>query len=159
MVKGNTIKNENYLKYISKIKSTDLDINEMESLLVEIFQYGIELSKAYCEAVKKSKEDEKIRNINNNIWKYDKGYVDFVNCTAKVNDAEVDLGYIQSRILKILVKHKGNPVDRDMIIDQIWGEDVDITYRTIDSHISKLKRKLYLSDSIVSVRNVGYKLN
>ena len=53
MVKGNTMINESYLKSISKIRSKDLDIDEMENLLVEIFQHGIDLSRAYCEAVKK----------------------------------------------------------------------------------------------------------
>ena len=82
MVKNSTMINEDYLKGIRKITSKDLDINEMENILIEIFQCGIDLSKAYCEAIKKSKEDERIRNINNNIWKYDKGYVDFSNCKA-----------------------------------------------------------------------------
>ena len=160
MIKNNTMISDDYLKCISKIKAKDLDISDMENLLVGIFQCGIELSKAYCEAVKKSKEEENILyNFNNNIWKYDKGYVDFVNCIAKVNDSEVDLGYIESKILKMLVKHKGNAVDRDMIIDKIWGDDAEIAYRTIDVHVSKLRRKLLLDDDLVSVRNVGYRLN
>ena len=158
MVKNSTIINEDYLRGIRKITSKDLDINEMENILIEIFQCGIDLSKAYCEAIKKSKEDERIRNINNNIWKYDKGYVDFSNCKAIVNESEIEIGYIAARILKILVNHKGNPVNREMLLDQIWGEDVEVSYRIIDTHISRLKRKLYLDDSIVSVRNIGYKL-
>ena len=68
-------------------------------------QHGIDLSKAYCEVVKRSKEDEEIRRINNSIWEYDKGYVDFVSCRAKVNDLDVELGYIGSRILKVLVRN------------------------------------------------------
>ena len=59
----------------------------------------------------------------------------------------------------MLVKHKGNAVDRDMIIDKIWGDDAEIAYRTIDVHVSKLRRKLLLDDDLVSVRNVGYRLN
>ena len=158
MVKCNTMINESYLKSISKIRSKDLDIDEMESLLVEIFQHGIDLSRAYCEAVKRSKEDEEIRRINNSIWKYDKGYVDFVSCKAKVNDLDVELGYIGARILKVLVKHKGDTVDRSMMIDKIWGNDAVISSRTIDAHVCKLKKRLLLDDSIICIRSIGYKL-
>ena len=35
MIKDNTMINESYLKSISKIRSKDLDIDEMENLLVE----------------------------------------------------------------------------------------------------------------------------
>ena len=158
MVKCNTMINGSYLENISKIRSKDLDIDEMESLLVEIFQHGIDLSRAYCEAVKRSKEDEEIRRINNSIWEYEKGYVDFISCKAKVNDLDVDLGYIGAMILKVLVKHKGDTVDRSMMIDKIWGNDAVISSRTIDAHVCKLKKRLLLDDSIICIRSIGYML-
>lgn len=158
MVKCNTMINGSYLENISKIRSKDLDIDEMESLLVEIFQHGIDLSRAYCEAVKRSKEDEEIRRINNSIWEYEKGYVDFISCKAKVNDLDVDLGYIGAMILKVLVKHKGDTVDRSMMIDKIWGNYAVISSRTIDAHVCKLKKRLLLDDSIICIRSIGYML-
>lgn len=158
-MKKNNGMNGDYLKSLSSIMSSNLDVDEMENLLVGIFQYGIDLSKAYCEAVRKSnEEDENIKNVNDNIWRYEKGYVDFLHYKAMVNDSEVELGYIRTNILRLLVKYKGRPVNRDMILDQIWGYDVPADYRVIDVHISILRKKLALDDDIVSVRNIGYKL-
>ena len=45
-----------------------------------------------------------------------------------------------------------------MLLDQIWGNDADISYRTIDAHVCKLKKRLLLDDSIICIRSIGYKL-
>lgn len=67
MVKGNTMINESFLKSISKIRSKNLYIDEMDELIVEIFQHGIDLSKAYCEAVRRANEEDELKSINSVI--------------------------------------------------------------------------------------------
>ena len=65
-------------------------------------------------------------------------------------------------ILKLLYLNRDKPVDRNDIIDHVWGEGHYPTNRTVDNYIVKL-RKWCETDSnhsikITSIRGVGYKL-
>jgi DNA-binding response OmpR family regulator len=64
-------------------------------------------------------------------------------------------------ILKLLIEQSGRVVSRDEIIDRIWGENKDMSPRSIDNAIARLRN--VLSDQneniIRSVRGVGYQWN
>lgn len=65
-------------------------------------------------------------------------------------------------ILELLYKKQSTAVERDEIINQIWGEDKFPSNRTVDNYIVKL-RKWCETDSlksleIQSIRSIGYKL-
>ncbi len=65
-------------------------------------------------------------------------------------------------ILELLYKKKNEAVDREEIIEKIWGEDKFPSNRTVDNYIVKL-RKWCESDpqksiEIQSIRSIGYKL-
>ncbi len=66
-------------------------------------------------------------------------------------------------ILELLYKKKNEAVDREEIIEKIWGEDKFPSNRTVDNYIVKL-RKWCESDKtksieIQSIRSIGYKLS
>lgn len=75
----------------------------------------------------------------------------------------VELTDKEFQILALLMKRSSEVITRDDFLKTIWGEDVYITNRTIDIHISALRRKIEDDPEhpslIVSVRNVGYKFN
>jgi DNA-binding response OmpR family regulator len=52
------------------------------------------------------------------------------------------------------------PVERDEILNKVWGDDGDYVGRTLDVFISKLRKKLEADAcvKIVNIRGVGYKL-
>ena len=61
-------------------------------------------------------------------------------------------------ILKCLVDHEGQVLSRQQIIDQVWKETDEIPFdRVIDVYMKELRKKLAL-DCIITIRNVGYKL-
>lgn len=71
------------------------------------------------------------------------------------------LGHFELEILKILVEHAEQPVDRNKLLDVIWGlEGFPIT-RTVDNHIVSLRRKIEPDPKhprhIVTVHSIGYK--
>ena len=78
-------------------------------------------------------------------------------------NALIELTEKEFQILVLLMKRSSEVVTRDDFLKTIWGEDVYITNRTIDIHISALRRKIEDDPEhpslIVSVRNVGYKFN
>ncbi|MBF0993706.1 MAG: winged helix-turn-helix transcriptional regulator, partial [Granulicatella sp.] len=57
-----------------------------------------------------------------------------------------------------LVDHEGQALSRQQIIDQVWKETDEIPFdRVIDVYMKELRKKLAL-DCIITIRNVGYKL-
>ncbi|WP_370831223.1 winged helix-turn-helix domain-containing protein [Clostridium sp.] len=94
-----------------------------------------------------------------NIWTYNNIEVDFINFTAKVNGEYVKLGMMPIKILKLLLEYEGQVLSRSQILDNIWGNDISLCDRTIDVHISNLKRTLMLDTCIQSIRYIGYKIN
>jgi DNA-binding response OmpR family regulator len=75
---------------------------------------------------------------------------------------EVPLTRKEFEILLVLAKRRGEVVSRDEICDLVWGADVFVTQRVIDTHIASLRKKANLDretgPQILSVRGVGYKL-
>ena len=70
----------------------------------------------------------------------------------------VDLTSLEFKLLLYLAKREGEVVEREKMLDDIWGEDVHVYSRSVDTHISKLRKKLENQSEIIeSVHGVGYK--
>ena len=84
--------------------------------------------------------------------------VNFTSYTAKVDNEKVDVNAKELEILKCLLDNEGYALTREQIIDKVWKETEEPPFdRVIDVYIKELRRKLGL-DCIVTIRNVGYKL-
>ena len=71
------------------------------------------------------------------------------------------LGHFELEILKMLVESAEVPVERNKILDVIWGLEGFPANRTVDNHIVSLRRKLEPDPKhprhIVTVHSIGYK--
>ena len=84
--------------------------------------------------------------------------INFTSYTAKINDEKIDINAKELEILKCLLDNEGQALTRIQIIDNVWKETEEIPYdRVIDVYIKELRKKLGL-DCIITIRNVGYKL-
>ena len=84
--------------------------------------------------------------------------VNFSSYTAKVKNEFIDVNAKELEILKYLLENEGHVLTRNQIIDNVWKETEDIPFdRVIDVYIKELRKKLRL-DCIITIRNVGYKL-
>jgi two-component system alkaline phosphatase synthesis response regulator PhoP len=79
------------------------------------------------------------------------------------NGVEVVLTPKEYDILAMLVERAGQVVTRNEFCDQIWGADVFVTPRVVDTHVASLRKKLESDPNrpkyIHSLRGVGYKLD
>lgn len=76
------------------------------------------------------------------------------------NEGElIELTFKEYELLLYLIEHDSRVVNRDELLNQIWGYDYDGETRTLDSHIRTLRQKLGKvgTDSIRTVRSVGYR--
>lgn len=84
------------------------------------------------------------------------------HCAFK-GGTELQLTDTEFRILALLLKRRGEVVTRDDFLKHVWGEDVYVTHRTVDTHVAALRKKieddLEHPAYILSVRNVGYRFN
>ena len=80
---------------------------------------------------------------------------------ARVKGIRLDLQRREVRVLNALVRRRGRTVLRESLEDSVYGFDDEIQSNTLDSHISRLRRKLSVADAgveIHTVRGVGYLL-
>ena len=79
------------------------------------------------------------------------------------NNEPVQLTTIEFTLMKLLMQHAGHVLNRDDILSSVWGEEVYVTPRTVDTHIANLRKKIgddpEQSHWITGVRGVGYKFN
>ena len=76
-----------------------------------------------------------------------------------VNGKKVDLTLAEFRILENLAKQSGRVLTRNQLLDIALGQDHFVLDRTIDVHVSALRRKLGdAADCLETVRGVGYRL-
>jgi len=75
----------------------------------------------------------------------------------------VELIHKEFQLLELLFKHPGEVISRDQILNSVWGEEIYVTHRTVDSHVATLRKKIETEPDrpqyILTVRGVGYKLN
>ena len=66
---------------------------------------------------------------------------------------------IEFRFLLLLLEHPGHLYSRDDILRVLWGNDADVSPRTIDTHVRRLRDALGAhADAIETVHGFGYRL-
>lgn len=72
----------------------------------------------------------------------------------------VDLTALEFKLLTYFASRDGEVIDRDTLLNEIWGKDVHVYSRSVDTHVSKLRKKLGgVSHIIQSVHGSGYKFS
>jgi two-component system alkaline phosphatase synthesis response regulator PhoP len=74
-----------------------------------------------------------------------------------VNAVEVELTQREFDLLEYLVRHAGQVVTRDQLLESVWGFVSPGETRTVEVHVASLRKKLGQPDLIRTVRGLGYK--
>ncbi|WP_417600452.1 winged helix-turn-helix domain-containing protein [Owenweeksia hongkongensis] len=85
---------------------------------------------------------------------------DTLNMVLLHQGQKTELTSKESDLLLLLYNSANSTLDRDTILNKVWGDEGDYVGRTLDVFISKLRKKLEGDTNlkIVNVRGVGYKL-
>jgi len=79
------------------------------------------------------------------------------------NSEPIQLTTIEFALMKLLMQHAGHVLKRDDILSSVWGEEVYVTPRTVDTHIANLRKKIEddpeQSHWITGIRGAGYKFS
>jgi two-component system alkaline phosphatase synthesis response regulator PhoP len=74
-----------------------------------------------------------------------------------VDEQPVELTAIEFDLLKTLAEHRGLVLNREQLLEQVWGYDFYGEERVVDVHIGHIRQKLGDEGFIVTVRGVGYR--
>ena len=77
---------------------------------------------------------------------------------AWVDDQEIELTLIEWKLLLALHESRDRVQTRGALLEGVWGADVSVTTRTVDTHVKRLRDKLLRAgEYIETVRGIGYR--
>ena len=86
-------------------------------------------------------------------------HLDAENHTVTVNRNAADVSALDFRLLTVLMGAGGRVVSREELIEVAWGPESEITPRTVDTQLRRLREKLgEAAEQIQTVRGFGYRL-
>jgi two-component system alkaline phosphatase synthesis response regulator PhoP len=89
--------------------------------------------------------------------------IDLDRRAASVNGSEIDLTPTEFRLLTYFIEASGRTVSREQIIENVFGYDFNGYDRTVDTHVSNLRKKLEVADPEVkhlkTMYGVGYRFD
>ncbi len=100
---------------------------------------------------------EKTQKDNKGIWINDV-YVNLEARTVSKDGEEIELAKQEFDLLEILIRNRNIALSREKLLDLAWGYDYMGDTRTVDVHITKLRKKLNLEQYIKTVYKTGYRL-
>jgi DNA-binding response OmpR family regulator len=87
--------------------------------------------------------------------------LNFRKFVASKSGELLELSAREFEILRYLIRHRGEIVTRDQLLDEVWGYDSTPITRTVDNHIAKLRQKIEQDPSsprhIITVHRIGYR--
>jgi len=84
--------------------------------------------------------------------------IDFEGHRVSLNGSEIVLTATEFKLLTELANNQGKVLNREQLLDRVWGYHFEGYARTVDTHIRRLRQKLLLcADWIETVRGVGYR--
>lgn len=104
-----------------------------------------------------------LRNTSSRLLEWDELEIDTLSQEVRVQNGgpekkKIDLTKIEYQILTYFSQRPNEVLPRDQILNDIWGEDVHVYSRSVDTHVSKLRKKLGQAGEVIeSVHGVGYK--
>jgi len=88
---------------------------------------------------------------------------DLFNKTAKVRNEAVELKPKEFDIATLFFQNIGQLISRERIMEAVWGRELVMTSRTLDTHMSQFRTKLQLKPDnhvrLTTVYTIGYRLD
>ncbi len=96
--------------------------------------------------------------LNEELMDYGMLKIETKKCKVFVNQQEISLTSTEFKIILLLAKKPGHVFTREQFINNIQGENIFVTGRTIDTHIAGLRKKLNeAANMIETIRGIGYR--
>jgi len=96
---------------------------------------------------------------NSQEYMYQNIKINHTQRTVTINSQPITLTFKEYELLHYFLINKDIVLNRDKILEAVWGYDYEGESRTLDMHVKRLRQKLgSAGEHIKTIRNVGYKL-
>jgi len=86
--------------------------------------------------------------------------IDIESHEVYVDEIQIELTALEFKLLNQLVETRGRVQSRDQLLTEVWGYSAEVTTRTVDTHIKRLRNKLgSMGKYVQTIRGVGYKFS
>ncbi len=100
---------------------------------------------------------EKPLKLEENV-KFKNLEIDSSSHSVRINEREVFFPKKEFQLLHFLLSNRGKVYSREILLNQIWGENIYVVDRTVDVHVAKVREKLgEYSDYIETIKGLGYR--
>ena len=121
-----------------------------DDYIVKPFE-AVELLARIEAVLRRVKPTERMVTIDNAVILLDQRVV-------TIDSVPVDLTNREFELLEVLIKNKNLALSREKLLDLAWGYDYFGDTRTVDVHITKLRKKLNLESRIKTIYKLGYRM-
>ncbi|UOW68803.1 response regulator transcription factor [Paraclostridium bifermentans] len=140
------------------LTAKDSDIDELFGFDIGADEY---MSKPFNPKLLIARVKNLLKRVNSLKEKQTFKYGDIVlqlnNNVIRVREKEIELTPIEYQLMFIFLNNVGISLKKDKLLDLVWGYDYYGDPRTLDTHITRLRKKLgYESELIKNIRGFGY---
>jgi DNA-binding response OmpR family regulator len=97
------------------------------------------------------------------IYRFGDAEVNFARCEIRRAGKPVEVTPIEFKLLATFIRHRGHTLNRDKLLEAVWGRETFVTDRAVDTHVTNLRKKIESKASepqfLVSVRGMGYRFD
>ena len=97
-------------------------------------------------------------NQNQSLLTYKELSMDIDGFHVYQSGNEVVLTSKEFALLRIMIENQGKVFTRQMLLERLWSDDLEVEDRIVDSHIKNIRKKLS-ADYIKTIRGVGYRID
>lgn len=150
-----TIKDEGVDSSIIMITACDQVVDKVKGLEMGADDYitkpfSLKELKARIQAVLRRREVVPVEKFDDNVLQ-----IDFKNLYARKKGRELNLSYMEFKLLRYFVFKKGDIISRKELLLEVWGYQMASFTRTVDAHIVGLRKKIG-KNYITTIHGVGY---
>lgn len=86
-------------------------------------------------------------------------HINVTSHTVTCDGQAVPLTAKEFQLVEYLLRHKGEVISKDRLLDHVWSDDARVQHNTVETFIANIRKKLGKhEDVIITVRGYGYKV-
>ena len=97
------------------------------------------------------------------VYRFDDVEVDFARAEIRRAGRRIESTATELKLLSVFIQRRGRVLSREQLLDEVWGRQVSVTDRAVDTHIVNLRKKIEPEPAepryLLSVRGLGYRFD
>ncbi|HUD08140.1 MAG TPA: response regulator transcription factor [Candidatus Saccharimonadales bacterium] len=96
---------------------------------------------------------------SNNVLRADKLKLDVIAKSVEYRQLPVHLTAQEFRLLEYLLRHRGEVLSKDRLLDHVWADESRVQHNTVETFIANVRKKIGPGEAVIkTVRGYGYKV-